>query len=96
MTSEKIYYISSDESNNLNNFCIKILRQDSISKEIKWILIIMSEVNKWNKQILKCIEKFTIGEKEKKDFITWLMSSKYPHSHIIEISKMIGMRGNIL
>jgi hypothetical protein len=24
------------------------------------------------------------------------MSSKYPHSHIIEISKMIGMRGNIL
>ena len=93
MTIEKYYY-RSFEKDELNYFCSKILHQDNISNEIKWILIFMNEIQKGNSKIEKCIYKFNIEEDEKKNFIAWLSANKYPDFHIDEISKLIGVRGD--
>jgi hypothetical protein len=95
MISDDDYYITYDPKD-LSNFCLKILHQDNISDEIKWILIIMNEVKRGNKQIEKCIANFGIGEKEKTDFIMWLLANKYPNHYINEVSKLIGLRRDFL
>jgi hypothetical protein len=56
----------------------------------------MNEIRKGNQQIEKCIAKFGIEEKEKKDFITWLSVNKYPDFHIKEVSELISLRGVLL
>jgi hypothetical protein len=94
MTRKENYRIT-DESKELDNFCSKILHQDSISNEIKWILIIMNEIQRGNRHIEKCITKFGIGEREKENFIGWLTINKYSNSHIREISKLIDIKEDI-
>jgi len=101
MTRKEEYYIISDSNeiydlDNLDDFCSKILHQENISNEIKWILIIMNEASNGNRLIENCINKFNIGKKEKNDFINWLSINKYNHSYISEISKLINIGGNIL
>jgi len=92
MTEESVYHFSSDP-NYLEKFYLKTIRQNDISNSLKWILIFMYNVGIKNKKIKDCIIKFNIGEKEKNNFIEWLLNKKFSNSHIEEISVLIGFKG---
>jgi hypothetical protein len=87
-------YFQSSEYDSFISFCYNILRQKEISNGIKWIITLFNEVKKEHILLEKCIDKFSIGEKEKEGFIFWLFERKYPKSFIKEISKLINFRGN--
>ena len=94
MMDEKRYYTMS-EPNSSEYFFLNILQQSEISNEIKWILLIMNEIQMNNLNIERCITKFNIGQIEKDDLITWLLDNKYPHSQINDISKLINLKENL-
>lgn len=95
MIDENEYFITS-ENKDFINICNKILYQSEISNEIKWLLIIINEIHPEIKYIKRCILKFNIEEKDKYDFIKWLLEINYPKSDINNMSKLIKLERSTL
>jgi hypothetical protein len=92
MTKEKDYHIRDETPNELESFCKKILQQEKVSCEIKWLFILFRIVNGWDENIDECMKKFRVNENDTVDFFTSLTTEKYPQEYIEELCKFLNIK----